>query len=665
MFKPIVLCVLMAVTLRFALGQAQTPRSSLERDLCKSQLERYLKVMSGQTRTTSDQNIDVTYYKLDLVINVSPNYLNGSVTVQARSLIDDLQVVTLDLENSMIVDSIRMESVVVDFTQQPMTMEIALNRPYNSGEVITLEIYYGGLPNSSGFGSFVFSSHGGVPWVWSLSEPYGARDWWPCKDHPSDKADSADIWITCDSSFMAGSNGRLVALIDNGNGTKTWRWSERYPITTYLISVTMTNFVEFSNWFRYSTEDSMQVLNYVIPEHLPSALTSLPKTVDMLQIFSEKFGLYPFIAEKYGHCDFGWGGAMEHQTMTSTTTYNEGVIAHELAHQWFGDLITCANWSNIWMNEGFATYCEAIYYEAMYGPTTYWSDMLANLAYAKTAVGTIYRSDTSDIGGLFNGALVYAKGACVLHMLRHVMGDSVFFDALLSYATDPRFQYSVATTEDFQSVCEEAAGTSLAYFFDEWIYGEKYPRYTYWWEAVAIDSGAAVTVGVNQTTGTSNPSFFTMPIDFKVTSGDWDTTVVLMNTFNGQEFTFDVPYMPTSGQLDPENWTLRDATLIPVAVSSSPALPVDYVLGQNFPNPFNPGTIISYEVPRESRVELAIYSLLGQRIASLVHAVHDPGRYTVQWDGYSDQGVKLGSGVYFYRLQAGDYSSTKKMILGK
>ena len=271
----------------------------------------------GKTRSiASEVNIDVTYYKLDITVTTSPEYIRGHVTMTARSLVDGLGTVTLDLTDGMTIDSVDCSGTLVPFTQTPSTALITMDRPYTMNELFTLELYYQGYPAGSGFGSFVFYQHAGMPWIWSLSEPYGARDWWPCKDHPTDKADSVDIWITCDDAFMAGSNGKLVAVVNNGDGTKTWQWSERYPITTYLVSVTITNFVQFSNWFHYSPTDSMEVLNYVLPENLASALLNLPRTVDMLEVYSSLFGLYPFINEKYGHCDFGWGGAMEHQTMT-------------------------------------------------------------------------------------------------------------------------------------------------------------------------------------------------------------------------------------------------------------------------------------------------------------------------------------------------------------
>jgi aminopeptidase N len=457
---------------------------------------------------------------------------------------------------------------------------------------------------------------------------------------------------------MAGSNGKLEEVISNGDGTRTWKWSERYPISTYLVSLTISDFVAFSNWFHYSPTDSMEVLNYVLPQNLPSAQQNLPRTVDMLEVFSDLFGLYPFIGEKYGHCDFGAGGAMEHQTMTSTTTYQESIIAHELAHQWFGDLITMANWPNIWLNEGFATYSEALYFEREYGESSYWSRLTSILALAKSADGTLFREDTSGVGSLFDWALVYNKGASVLHMLRHVLGDSVYFDAMKSYATDPSLRFSVATTEDFQGVCEAVSGQSLQYFFDEWVYGEGYPSYSYWWESGTLDSASTVTVGISQTTETGNPEFFTMPIDLKVSGTGWDTTVTVFHTFSGQEFTFEVPSPPASVELDPENWIVRDATLVTDVVRKG--TPAGFVLHQNYPNPFNPSTTIRFDLGRRSRVRLKAFDLLGREIATMLDGELGPGSYEREFNAEG-----TSSGVYVYRLEADGAVLTRKLVVLK
>jgi hypothetical protein len=348
---------------------------------------------------------------------------------------------------------------------------------------------------------------------------------------------------------------------------------------------------------------------------------------------------------------------MEHQTMTSTITFEENTIAHELAHQWFGDLITCANWQSLWLNEGFAVYSEAVYREAMYGVDEYWKHINERMSNALNAKGTLFVQDTSVVRELFDNNRVYSKGASVLHMLRHVLGDSVFFRSLRSYVADPRLRYSTATTEDFRRVCESVSGKQLGYFFDEWVYGEKFPQYTYQWKAQPSSTGYDVTVAIGQATHTTNPSFFTMPVDFRLSTGTWDTTVVLFHTHNGQQFTISVSHNPTNALLDPDHWILRE---IP---ESELPLPLTVELDQNYPNPFNAGTSIVFRLPNRANVELKIYTILGQEVATLVNERQEAGFHKVSWSGTNDQGRLLSTGVYFCRLTASSHVLTKKVIV--
>jgi aminopeptidase N len=622
-----------------------------------SEAQRYTTLARTYQRATLGQEgFDVTYYKLDLRLSVSPNMLTGSVTMVARCIVDNLASITLDLMNSLTVDSVLVGSIRVIFSQQPASFNVSLNRTYTRGETITAVVYYHGAPVSSGFGSFAFSTTStGSPWVWSLSEPYGAKDWWPSKDHPGDKADSVDVWVTCDGSFKVGSEGRLVDVVQNPDGTKTHKWQHRYPIATYLVSIAAANYSQVSGWFRYSPADSMIVLNYCLPDFLSSATSSIPQTVDMLRIYSDLFGLYPFYTEKYGHSQFGRGGGMEHQTMTSLGNFDENLVAHELAHQWFGDMITMRTWPDIWLNEGFATYCVALYFEKKSGSAGYWNVMNNEMNRARNAVGSIYVRDTSNVGQLFNGNLVYGKGATVLHMLRHVMGDSLFFKAIKQYATDPRFRFGTASTADLQSICEGVFGKSLAYFFDEWIYGEKYPRYQYQWETIQVGSQYTVRMTISQTTGTSTPVFFTMPLDLKLTGVGLDSTVTVFNDTQSQTFMFSLPKQPSAVQLDPENWILKDASSV---------LAKELALLQNYPNPFNIATVIPFELPSASAVRIEVFNSLGQLVQTLASLkMYEAGRHAVQFSPLDRDGTSLPSGVYYCRLSvSGAPLQVRKMV---
>jgi aminopeptidase N len=641
-------------------GQTGAPLEKAR--LMESEQRRYSSLMKAFATPPAASNIDVTYYGLDLTIATPPQQplLSGHVLIKAISRSDTLRQVPLDLSDPMTVDSVVMNGSPVAFSHAFSLLWVTLDRTYPSGQLFGFTVYYHGLPVPTGFHSFEFSSHGTTPWVWSLSEPYGARDWWPCKDHPLDKADSVDVRVTCDAAFKVGSNGRLVSITDHGDGTHTYAWSERYPIATYLVSVALTDYVEFSDWFHYGPADSMEVLNYVLPEQYPAVRDQAAKTVTMLEVFSRLYGLYPFIKEKYGHCSFGWGGAMEHQTMTSTTTYDEYVIAHELGHQWFGDLISPGSWRDLWLNEGFATYSEALYAEALGGASAYHTYIKPIMEGAKHATGTLRVSDTTSVTNLFNASRVYDKGGSVLHMLRHLLGDTLFFESLRSYVANPTLRYATATTEDFRAACERAPGRNLGFFFDEWVDGEDFPWYQYSWSTRATPAGFETTVRLSQNAKATPPTFFTMPLDCRFSTSSWDTTVVIENNSPTQQFTMLLSHQPDTVRLDPDGWVLGE-----FANLNDGGLPVAFALLPNYPNPFNPTTAVPFDLPHQEYISLKVYDLLGREVATLVEGKMPAGHHEVVWNPMDNPGRSLASGAYICRLVAGTFSATRTMLLLK
>ena len=359
----------------------------------------------------------------------------------------------------------------------------------------------------------------------------------------------------------------------------------------------MTNYSEYKEYFHYSGKDSMLVIHYIYPENYNSAtLAQADKTLDMLRIYSDKFGPYPWLDEKYGHAQFGWSGGMEHQTIASVVNLGESLISHELAHQWYGDKITCKDWQNIWLNEGFATYAVAIYYEDEYGSMNYGNYLNNQYSNAKLATGSIYVQDISSVAEIFNSLRSYSKGGVVLNMLRGITGDSLFFKKMKDYASDPSVAYGVAVTEDFQRVAEEVYGSSLDYFFKEWIYGENYPNYTVSWGFTNSGNNIYdVTLNISQTKNT-NPLFFTMPIQIKLATSVGDTTITVFNDQQNQKYEFSINGEPNSLQFDPNGWILKNSSLVTGADDNS--LPLGFELKQNYPNPFNPNTTIKYSRQR-------------------------------------------------------------------
>jgi aminopeptidase N len=615
-----------------------------------------------------DQNYDVKYYKLDLALTYIPQSIKGAVTVNGVVTSNNVTSIYLDLTSPLIVDSVKLNGNLTSFNHQEDEVTIELNSIYNIGDAFSLIVYYHGIPGSSGFGSFTFGTTPtfGSPVIYTLSEPYGSKDWWPCKDTPADKADSADIWITVANNFIAASNGKLIEVLDNGNNTQTYKWKVSYPIAQYLISLAITNYTEYVNYYNYSATDSMPIHHYIYPETFNSSVQAqLDKTPLMIKAFAKYFGEYPFIKEKYGHAQFGWGGGMEHQTITSMGGFSDDLIAHELAHQWYGDAVTCKDWENIWVNEGFATYAQGVWKEYSQGKIAYNNYINSIMGNAKSAKGSIWVEDISSVNNIFNYSRTYAKAGTVLHMLRGVVGDSVFFDILRTYTYHPSVSYNVANTEDFQAIAEQVSGLNLNYFFQQWIYGYDYPKYSVVWNKNSLggnlwDLSIRIIQQVN-----SNPSFFTMPIQIKVNTGFGDSLITVFNDAQIQNFNVTINGEPNSISFDPNNWILKDVSSILTGVTDGP-IPISFSLEQNYPNPFNPGTKISWQSPVAGWQILKVYDLLGNEVATLVNEEKPAGVYEVNFDASS-----LSSGVYIYRitisdkLKTGEYVSSKKMILMK
>lgn len=503
-------------------------------------------------------NYDATYYDLDIDLIVSLSQVAGRVYMQATSLIDNLTQFDVDLYLAMTADSVFVEGAPAAFSHSGNELFVTLPSVRNTGEPFDVTIYYHGNPASGGFGAFGFNAHGSpsVPIIWSLSEPYYARNWWPCKDTPSDKADSVDIHITCPSNLFAASNGLLISTEDNLDGTYTYHWHHGHPITTYLVSLSVTNFVQLDYEYVYNGgADTMPVNFWVYPEKVAEATASYPEIVQMLGALGDLYGPYPFLDEKYAISHFPWGGGMEHQTNTSQspTWYSWSLNVHELAHQWWGDLVTCATWSDIWLNEGFASYSEALYQEWLSGSAAYHSYM-SGMAYR--GGGTIYVYDTSSVNTIFHGGLSYDKGAYVLHMLRHVLGDADFFAALAEYRN--QFSGRSATTDDFRTVCEQVSGQNLEPFFSDWIFGTLFPRYMYGYYSEPETGGFRVSVKIEQMQ-TSSPQVFDMPIDLAFSRGGLHATRVVQNDQRVQWYQLSLPFDPTGLTFDPDGWILKDA----------------------------------------------------------------------------------------------------------
>jgi aminopeptidase N len=494
---------------------------------------------------------DLTYNKLELTIDPKKLYIKGKVLFNFTSLTDNLSKITIELDNHLTISSITSNDQTCSFTHKNGLVQVTLLTTLNKNETGSFTVSYGGAPTSTGFGSFTQNTHNKIPAIFTLSEPYGAMEWWPCKQSLSDKIDSIDVIVQTPSEFRTASNGILVSD-EVANLKRISHWKHRYPIATYLVFFSSTQYEIYSDWATLGDGTKVEILNYVYPETLEDAKLNTPYTVDYLEFFSRKFIDYPFKNEKYGHAQFGWGGGMEHQTMTSMGLFTPDLIAHELAHQWFGDYITCANWNEIWLNEGFATYLAALVLEE-FDPSSWdlWKYVDYNYIPSITN-GSVYLKDITDVDRMFDSRLTYEKGAYILHMLRGQIGDKAFFAGMKKYLKDARAINGFATTDIFRENMEQVADTTLTEFFTDWIWGEGHPVYDIEWTY----SDQQIKINVYQQPSTPTGPFFEMKLPITITANGKEETFWLANTQQGQHFSIPSSTFPESVKFNKDYWIL-------------------------------------------------------------------------------------------------------------
>ena len=594
-------------------------------------------------------NYDVKYHSLAFTLDPSSSFLNGVVTTHFEAK-ENMTEVTFDLSDNMIVSQVMQNGNTLAFTQNTNDeLVITLFQTLNLGETGIVEITYSGNPISSGFGSYEQTTHNGDPIIWTLSEPYGAKGWWPCKQDLNDKIESIDVYITTPQfnpsteEYIAVSNGLEQSQTINGSN-KTTHFKHEHPIPAYLVAMAVTNYEVYSHTVP-NNGNPFDIVNYVYPESLASAQSSTLVTVDIMNIYSSLFEEYPFADEKYGHAQFGWGGGMEHTTVSFMGSFGRNLIAHELAHQWFGDKVTCGSWKDIWLNEGFATYLSGLTIENLDGNSAFttWKQQRTS-SITSQLDGAVYLSDadTTSVSRIFSSRLSYNKGSMVLHMLRKKLGDATFYQGLQNYLADSNHAYDYAKTEDFIAIMETASGESLTEFFSDWLYNQGYPSYTIQWNQ---PSTSQLKVTLSQTQSDASVSYFEAPVPLRVhgTLGE-SLDIVLNNTTNLETFFNTVNFTVASVEFDPEADLISKNNNVSLSISE-PELEAALLI---YPNPATHE--ITIQKPSSIDVsEIRIYNALGQLL------------YSNNWSSKIDVST-FSSGMLFMQLQT-NLGAINKAIL--
>ena len=603
--------------------------------------------LNKQVAAVLPNNYDLKYGRMEWKVNPALKFIEGKVSYLFFHA-DSMQEFKLELSDSLVTDSVQMSGNHIAFTHSGNILTANFGQYLSAAQLDSISIYYHGVPPSSGFGSFAAETHGpnNIPVLWTLSQPYGAKDWWPAKQDLNDKIDSVDIYVIAPSTYIAASNGVLVSEIINGTDKITY-WKNRYPIAAYLIAIAVSDYTVFTDQVALSN-GTLDVVNYVYNESLGQAQLALNEMNEHLVFFDSLFIPYPFMNEKYGHAQFNWGGGMEHQTISFVGGFSYELLAHELAHMWFGDHVTCGSWQDLWLNEGFATYATGLCYER-FSPNLYWKIWKANQVDFITSSpdGSVFVTDTSTIARLFDARLTYSKAAMLLHMIRWKIGDDDFFEALRNYQNNPLLSHNYARNIDLKNEFEWQSQQNLDELFNDWYWGEGYPSYTLNYDQ---DNSNLVTFTLSQSQSHPSVGFFEMPVPIRFKNATQDTMIVFEHMFSGQSFFAQLSFKVDSVIIDPDNWIVCNQNVV-ASTQNTPPSNQGILL---FPNPASEKLHLIIKGQLAERIqEIQIFSVDGQEVT-----------YKVFYTTNATNGIieinNLSQGIYQLRVntQKNNYNLT-------
>ena len=621
----------------------------------------------GDAAVTSDR-YDVLRCGLDLRVDPDAKTLAGTVQMVVACRVASLQEVVFDLSNTLDIESVQHLSGSLPVVHAADSVIVTLPVALGEGQVDSFVVHYGGQPIQPIINrGLMYKRHhdfageppeNAGPIVANVSQPAYAQYWWPCKDRPDDKF-LATVRLVVPDTLVGVSNGTLVDEGPADPGWKAYTWRESYPIASYLVSIAVSDYVLMEEECQVDDGSLVSLRNWVFPPDLEDAQVDFAPLCDMMGFAEGLFGAYPFQGEKYGHAEFVWPGGMEHQTVTSigsTSIRGDGsrdwLIVHELGHQWFGDSLTPEFWADIWLNEGFATYSEALWYEQLQGTTAYHqylADSFNPEVWARQ--GPMY-----DPFPVFPGRVIYDKGSWLLHSLRGRMGDTAFFGLLEDWAQGGGRPLHSVTTQEFIDLAGTWASEDLNAFFWPYLEETVLPLVDVDYHIVDGPSGTDSRVEL-ELRQLQEPLFDNVfPIVITTASGPTDHELRLSGTTAAA--TYDLAEPVLSVTVDPERWVMW----------LEPAPPTARVgITRIYPNPSQGAYVyIEYHLAAPATVVLRIFDAVGHEIA-----VEDLGLVTpesdhndVVWNEKDRYGVRVPSGVYWAALEiAGSRSVGKLTVL--
>ncbi|MFY7815019.1 MAG: M1 family aminopeptidase [Chryseobacterium taeanense] len=536
----------------FAFQQSYAQSGNIEnKGLIAKEMKSFANKMAVGNTNPNTLNYDLQYQRMDVTIDPAVYNIAGSVTSHFKPN-QNMSSIYFDLDNQMTVSQVLYHGNNLNF-QQLSTKEVRVDFASSIAANVldSLTINYSGAPAIAN-NAFFNGTQSGTAVLSTLSEPYGAQDWFPTKQSLNDKIEKFDIKVITASQYNVAANGKLMSETTLGNGQKLTFWRTQYPTAAYLIALSITNFVKLNDTMG---NPPFPFVNYVFPSTASNttSMSNIEWTKTVMNTFENYFGPYPFRNEKYGHMEFQAGGGMEHQTMSSLGSWGRGLIAHELAHQWFGDKVTCGAWNDIWLNEGFATFGEHLANEKLLMTNNEFRNyLLGQKDYITSSPGgSVYVADANlgSVGMIFSGRLSYAKGAYVLRMIKWILGDTAFYQALKEYHARPALAYNYVRTQDFNASLLTSTGHDFTGFFNDWIYGQGYPTYDIRWK----QTGNTLTFKASQIQSSPIVSFFEMPLPIKVNgTGGQVAYFALNNTSNNEYFIQTVTFPVASVEFNYE-----------------------------------------------------------------------------------------------------------------